>query len=248
MDKQTIENEIDLLGLLSYLKKKFLFIALAMLFCAGIGFSVSKYFIAPEYTASTRMYVLNRSSEVNVLYSDFQSSSLILNDYEVLITGRNVADEVISQLGLPMSSGALSNMIHVSSPSGTRVLQISVTDTDPQRAADIANAVRETAADQIQSIMAVDAVKNVYDAIVPAGPSGPNVRRNTAIAALAGLIASISVFTVIFLLDDTIHTEEDVEYYLGLSVLGVIPVTDDIDMSTGKKKPTGRIGISGKKK
>lgn len=252
MENQMNEVELDLLELLRYLKKKIWIIAIVVAVCACIAFCGTKFFMTPEYTASTRMYVLNRSSEVSVVYSDFQTSTQLVNDYEVLITGRNVTEEVISQLGLSMSAGQLSGMIQVSSPSGTRVLQISVTDTDPKRAADIANAVREVAADQIQSIMDVDAVKDVYEAVVPGGPSGPNVERNTSIGAIVGLVVSVVFFTVIFLLDDTIRTEDDVQYYLGLSVLGVIPATEDISVSVGrghgKIKIAGSNAADGKKK
>lgn len=247
MEHQSNEAELDLLELFGFLKKKILIIALIVVVCAGIAFGVTKFFMTPEYTASTRMYVLNRSSEVNVVYSDFQTSTQLVNDYRVLITGRNVTDEVIAQLGLPMSSGQLSSMIQVSSPSGTRVLQISVTDTDPLRAANIANAVREISADQIQSIMDVDAVKNVYDAEVPGGPSGPNVTRNTAIGALVGLVIAVAIFTVIFLLDDTLRTEEDVERFLGLNVLGVIPATEDISLGVTKGQGLKRSAADGQK-
>lgn len=250
MDTQNNEVEIDLLELFNYLKKRLWIVLAAVAVCACIGFFATKVFMTPEYTASTRMYVLNRSSEVNVVYSDLQTSSLMLNDYKVLITGRNVTNEVVAKLDLPMSSGALSGMISVSSPSGTRVLQISITDTDPQRAADIANCVREVASEQIKSIMDVDAVKDVYPAVVPTSPSGPNVQQNVAIAALVGLVASIIVLTAIFLLDDTIRTEEDVELRLGLSVLGVIPMTDDLGMGTAKRKrkPTKRAAVVSRKK
>lgn len=235
MENQNIETEIDLLELFHYLKKKILIILAVTIAFAGIGFFGTKLLIQPEYTASTRMYVLNRSSEINVVYSDFQTSTLLLRDYEVLITGRNVTEEVIDRLNLPMSPGTLASKISVSTPSGTRVLQISVTDSDPQRAADIANAVREIAAEQIQSIMVVDAVKDVYEAAVPGGPSGPDVSGNTITAALIGFAVSLIVFVVIFLLDDTIRTEEDVEHYLGLSVLGVIPSAEDIAVTVNKK-------------
>lgn len=236
METQYNEVEIDLLELFNYLKKRIWIVLAAVLVCTGIAFFATKIFVTPEYTATTRLYVLNRSSEVNVVYSDFQTSTLLLNDYKELITGRNVTDEVVSKLGLPLSSGQLSGMIRVSSPTGTRVLQISVTDTDPQRAADIANTVREVASDQIQSIMDVDAVKDVYAAVVPQGPSGPNVPQNTGIGALVGLVIAIVILTAIFLLDDTIRTEEDVEHHLGLSVLGVIPMTGDMSVAVGKKK------------
>ncbi len=231
------EVEIDLLELLHYLKKKLWIVIAVFVLSAAIGFVYSHFFITPMYTASTRAYVLNRSKENTVAVSDLQLSSQLLNDYKILITGQNVTKKVISDLGLNMTSSQLSEKINVTAPNDTRVLQISVTDKNPQRAADIANTVREVASQQIQQIMAVDAVNLIYEAEVPRDPSSPNVKRNTILAALVGLIVSVGVFTCIFLLDDTIRTEEDVERYLGLSTLGVIPASSNLaDTKTQKVK------------
>ena len=90
---------------------------------------------------------------------------------------------------------------------------------------------------QIKEIMGVDAVNLVYAAETPQGKSGPSVTKNTLIAALVGLVAAVGVLVVIYLLDDTIRTEDDVERYLGLSVLGVIPISSEMG-SLGKSAGT----------
>lgn len=228
------ELEIDLLGLFYYLKKKIVILLAAAVAFALVSFVISAYFVVPEYTASTRVYVLNRSSEQSLVSSDFSISNYMINDYKVLITGRNVTDKVVQQLGLDMSAGALTSKISVSAETNTRVLQISVTDTDPQRAADLANCVREVAATQIKEIMDVDAVNLVYEAKVPAAPSSPNVAKTTLLWTVIGLIAAVGVLTVIFVLDDAIRTEEDVERYLGLGTLGIIPISNEL--TTDEKK------------
>lgn len=234
--EKTENIEIDLIELVFYLKKRIVIIAAAVLAAIAVGFVMTQFFIAPEYTASTRMYVLNRSSETSVVYSDFQTSTQMLNDYKVLITGENVTDEVIRKLGLSMSSGQLAKAISVTAPDNTRVVQISVVDTDPQRAADIANTVYEIASKQIREFMEADAVSLVYAAKVPKSPSSPSLIRNVLIAAVLGFVAAVGVLTVIYILDDTIRTEEDVERYLGLGTLGVIPVSQELGTAKKAKK------------
>ena len=221
--------ELDLLELFYYLKKRIWIIVVSLALCAGLGFMVSQFLIAPKHTASTRMYVLNRSNESSVVYADIQISSYLLNDYKVLITGQNVTKEVISRLGLSKTPKSLASQIEVTAPDNTRVLQINVTDTNAQRAADIANCVREVASEQIQEIMDVDAVKLVYEADVPKNISSPNVIVNTGIAAGLGLFVSVFVLVVMFVMDDNIRTEEDVQRYLNLGTLGEIPLSDDLD-------------------
>lgn len=234
--KNQNETEIDLLELFHYLKKRLWIIAAAVGACALLGLVVSTMFMTPMYTASTRVYVLNQANDNNVAYSDFQVSSQLLNDYKVLITGQNVTREVVTELGLNMTPGQLTEKIKVTAPDNTRVLQISVTDADPQRAADIANAVREVAALQLQKIMDVDAVNLVYEAEVPTTKSSPSVKRNVMLAIAAGLVVSVGVLAIVFICDDRIRTEEDVEHYLGLSTLGVIPLSKELDKA--KSQPT----------
>ena len=235
MEYQNEEQGLDLLGLALYLKKKVMLIGIVAAVCAVLGMLGTALFIAPKYTASTRIYVLNRQNEDKVVTSDYQIANYMISDYTVLITGRNVTKEVISELDLDLTTKELSEMIEVSAPDETRILQISVTDTDPQRAADIANSVREIASKQIKEIMEVDAVNLVYTAETPGKPSGPSLIKNTLIVMLLGVAAVVGVLSVIFIMDDTIHTEEDVERYLGLGTLGVIPVS--AELSSGQEKP-----------
>lgn len=226
---QQKELELNLIDLFFHLKKQ-IWIIVAVSIVFGIaGFCAGAFVIEPEYTASTRMYVLNRTNASAVVYADIQTSTYLSNDYKVLITGENVTDVVISRLGLDVSSQKLASWISVTVPDSTRVLQISVTHTDPQMAADIANAVREAASSEITRIMAVDAVNLVYEAKVPEKPSSPGAMRYALIAAVLGFVAAVGILGILFVLDDTIRTEEDVERYLGISTLGVIPMSVELN-------------------
>ena len=230
------EFELDLVGFFYYLKKKLRIVGIAALVATLLGLLITLFVIPTKYTASTRIYVLNRSDETAVVYSDIQLSSQLLNDYKVLITGRNVTQKVIEDLGLDMSTSKLADMISVTAPDNTRVIQISVVDTDAKRAAEIANAVCATASQQIKSIMLVDAVTQVYEAIEPEQPSSPNFLTNILLFLFLGVFGSIITLFAIFVLDDTIRNEEDVERYLGLSTLGVIPASVELGNLNRRKR------------
>lgn len=229
METRNKELEINLVDLLYYLKKYTWVIAAVLVISSLLGALYTTFFVVDTYTATTRMYILNRSSDSYISYSDYYASTYMISDYEVLVTGQNVTEEVILQLDLDMTSAELKNIITVSAVNNTRVLQISVVDTDPQRATDIANCVREIASTQLKEIVNVEAVNLVYEAKVPQQKSGPSLVTNTLISAVVGLIACLCVLVVIYVLDDTLRTEESVERYLGLSVLGIIPVSDELD-------------------
>ena len=215
--------EIDVLYLLRKLwSRKFfiIFIALAVGIIALLG---SIFFIKPKYTSTTRIYVVSRSSDSSLTNQDLQAGSYLVNDYKEVITSNEVLSSVISQENLSLSTTELSNMISVNIPTDTRVISISVEDTNAQEASDIANTIREVAAEKIKSVTKVDDVTTLEAAEVASKPSSPNIKRNAALGALVGGFLAIVGILVLEVLDDRVRRPEDVEEVLGMTLLGVVP-------------------------
>lgn len=221
-------TEISFLDLIHYVWKRVWIIIISSLICAFTAFFCSKLLLIPEYTASARVYVLSRSSEDELAYSDLQSSEKLTSDFEVLVSGRNITSAVIERLSLNMTDAELADKISVSSPNSTRILQISVTDSDPALAKEIANCILEVSVEQIVPIMGIDALNVVYEAVEPTDPSAPNTTKNTLLAATLGALAAMAVIVLLFASEDTIKSEDDVMKYLGLSTMGVIPRDNEI--------------------
>lgn len=227
MENQNLnENEFDLLQLVRYLLKRWWIIVLAVAVFAAGGYFVSKTFTVPQYTTSCRIYVYQENTEID--YNGIVVATQLANDCEVLITGINVSEAVVKELGLNMDPSNISSKLVVTSESNTRILTIEYTDTDPERAAMILNAVSDEASEQIKRIMNVSAVNEVYSAKVPTSPSNIATGRDTVLGAAIGALLAIGVLAVLFLIDDTIRSEDDVERYLGVSTLSAIPISEDL--------------------
>ena len=168
-------------------------------------------------------------------YNDLQTGSQLTKDYAELVKSRPVLEEVISVLNLDMDTEELADKITVTTPTDTRVMSINVRDAEPKQARDIADAVRQAVGIQIQDIMDVDSVKTVEEANLPDSPSSPSVMRNTLIIAILGILISAGIIILVFMLDDTVKTPEDVETYLGLNVLASIPVYDGANAKNKKR-------------
>jgi len=234
------EIEIDLKSLFMAVWDKKWIVTISGIFFMLLTFIVSSFILNPVYESSTRIYVMNTQDNASIVFSDLQSSNLLANDYKELTKSEPVLDTVIQKLGLDMTSSALAGSITLSIPSDTRILKITVENKDPYLAQDIANAVRVAAAEHIKDVIGVAAVNTETEADLPTSPSSPNIILNTLIglifgAALAGFIAILT-----FLLDDTIKSVEDVERYLGIGVLGTIPLGKE------EKKPK-KVGSKDKK-
>ena len=220
--------EIDVLYLLRKLWSKKFFIIFVGLLVGTIALLGSVFFIKPKYTSTTRIYVVSRSSDTSLTNQDLQAGSYLVNDYKEVITSSEVLSSVIDQEKLSMSTGELSKEIAVTIPTDTRVISIAVTDIDAQRACDIANTVRQVAAEKIKAVTKVDDVTTLESATKPSHPSSPNVKKNAVIGALAGVFLAIVGILVAEVLDDRVRRPEDIEETLGMTLLGVVPDIDKL--------------------
>ncbi|HJC25107.1 MAG TPA: protein-tyrosine kinase [Candidatus Eisenbergiella merdavium] len=239
MEKQrqmTDEIEIDLAEVFRRMLARLPMMLAAGLLTALIAFFVSRFVMTPAYESTTKIYVLSRQENSSVTYSDLQMGTQLTQDYAELIQGRYVLEQVAEILSLDMSYEALRGMVSVSVPDDTRIISISVSDSDPVRAMEIANCIRETATVYITDVMDIEAVNVVETAFLPTRKSGPNVKLITLLGGLLGIFAIAAVAVTEYLMDDTIKTAEDVERYLELSTLAMIPLSENEKQGRRKKK------------
>ncbi len=217
--------------------KRFWLILIVTVLAAIIAFTYSKFGITPQYESTTQIYILSKGDDSDrVTYSDLQVGSQLTNDYMALVKSRPVLESVISNLSLNIPTKNFSNLINVSNPSNTRIINITVKYSDPVIAKQIADDLRDTSAEHIKNIMDIEEVNVVEEGNVPQGKVSPNVLLNTLIGGILGGIVATLVVLIIYFLDDTIKTPDDVEKYLGLSVLGSIPLQEGETVARGKKK------------
>ena len=234
MEQQSDEIVIDLGEVFSMLWQHLLLIMEAGLCFGALVFLVCTLLIPKKYESSTEVYILNKQADsVSVTYSDLQSGTYLTKDYRELITSLPVMEKVTAQLHLDMEPEELAEKISVSSPTDTRIIKISVEDEDPYMANSIANVVRAAASTQIAQVMDIEAVNVVQKANYPTAESSPARLKLTFIGCVLGAMLAVGVLFVIYLVDDTVKTPDDVETYLGLSVLGTIPALKE---ETGSKR------------
>ena len=233
------EVEIDLLELFSVLLHWLWLIALVAVIAGAVVFCYSKFILPEQFESSTKVYVLNRSEKSSDMPTtgDLQVGTQLSQDYAQMITSRYVLESVIRDLDLPSTYEGLKSQVNVTRPSDSRIIQITVTDTDPQQAQTICRAVREAASKHIQSVMDIDAINVVDDANLPTHKSAPNNKKNALIGAMVGAVVVIAVVVVRHLLDDTVKSREDVEEKLGISCLALIPLDEGMNVEgAGRRK------------
>lgn len=238
--RENDEIEIDLLEVFQILLGRIWLILSVGLFFALFCFMVSAFLLVPEYESTTKIYILNKTDDASVTYSDVQMGTQLTKDYAELINSRYVLEEVIQKLGLGMEYKELLKKVHVNTPTDTRIVSITVEDTVPAQAMNIANCIREVASNHIQNVMDIEAVNVVESANMPTEKSSPSIVGWMLAGGAVGILFMCILTLAGYLLDDTIKSSEDVEKYLSLSTLALIPVTAETEKSgkkrTGKKK------------
>ena len=220
------EIEIDLVELFYYYRTKWIPIIITFLIGIILAGGITKYLITPRYQAQSKLYVVSASNDSVVDLADLNIGTALSKDYEKLLYIRPIVNEIIEEKKLPYTYEELVDMITVASIDETRILTITVESINPQEAQDIANAMADKTVAYLPKLMETDAPNIAERAIFPELPSSPNLIKNMLIGGVAGLFIALAFFTVIFLMDDTLQSAEEVEKTFGVMPLTVIPEGD----------------------
>ncbi|WP_051226654.1 YveK family protein [Butyrivibrio sp. MC2013] len=239
-DEGTIEIDLgEILGVIFH--RLWIILIVAAIF-GGMSYAFSKYVLPEKFQSTTKIYVLDKEAKdsASATYTDLQVGSQLTKDYAELITGRYVLETVMKDMKLDKlySYEEFLDKVDVVTPTDTRIVAITVTDTDPATAQLIADAIREVASEHITKVMAIDAVNVAEKANFPLEKSSPHCIVWALLGAMAGFFLMSCIFVFSYLSDDTIKTEEDIEKYLGTSALGLIPFDENVveDIGNSKKK------------
>jgi capsular polysaccharide biosynthesis protein len=225
-----MEETISLKELMGTLKKRMSLIILIALTAVIISGAVSYFLLTPVYQSSTQILV-NQSKTEQPAYNtgEIQANLQLINTYNVIIKSPAILEKVIEKQDLDMTAAQLNGKITVQSQADSQVINLSVQDTDPYKAADIANETASVFQQEIKKIMNVDNVSVLASAEVgeSQSPIKPQPLLNIAIALVVGLMVGVGLAFLLEYLDNTVKTEQDVEKVLGLPVLGSITRISD---------------------
>lgn len=219
------EIEIDLLELFHVIRARLWIIILTGILTATTAGLISNFLLTPIYTSTTKLYILNKSTSITSLaLQDLQLGAQLTQDYMVLVKSRPVVSQVIENLELNMKYEEMVNLISISNPTNTRILELTAEYPDPYLAKRIVDEFAAVSTSRIAKIMDTSEPTVVEEGFMQTNPSSPNVKKNIVIGGFIGVFLAAGIIVVLYLLDDTIKDSDDIEKYLGLNTLGLIPV------------------------
>ena len=220
-----MEETIDLREYFAIIKKRFWIIALITVVAMVVSGVISFFMLSPVYESKSTLIVnTEKNEETQMITGDqFSVSQKLAVTYGEIIKSRAVLESVISNLKLDSEYEDLVGKITVSPVKDTQIISISVQDTNPKKARDIANEIPKVFEKEVKRITKANDIQVIDKAILPENPIKPNKMMNVAIAAVLGMMIGLFVVFVLEYLDNKIKTPQDVEKHLDLPILGVIP-------------------------
>ena len=237
MENKTYEEEIDLVWLFYALfKKLWLIIAVAVVCACGMA-GYTYFGMEPTYKSTSTLLVLSKETTLTSL-ADLQIGSQLTKDYTILITSRPVLDQVIENLQLDMNHKQLKKRVSIENPNDTRILSVSVTMNNAELAKAVVDELANVASAFVGDKMEVTPPKIIEEGEIAGTKTGPSMVKNVMLGFLVGAFLVCALIVVLEILDDTVQTEEDIERYLNIPTLAVVPDKGERQKQekTGKSK------------
>ena len=192
----------------------------------------------PTYESTTRLFVSTSGNEsASDLLTGNSFTQQRVKSYADIVTSPAVLDAVVAELNLQEIADSLPGNITATVPLNTIILEITVTDPSPYRAANIANSVASSLEAVVTNLETVDPTlaSPVKLSVIQPGqaaksPASPRPLLNLALGALIGLALGFGASLLRESLDLRIRSVEDVPDKDGvINVLGGIVFDPNAD-------------------
>ena len=220
-------NDIEFKRLFNILKSKIIYIVLILTIAVSVGYFYSFYFKVPLYQSSSTIVLAmpnNGTSSDAVTQSDLTLNQKLVSTYSQIVKSKNVLNQTINNLGIDIDADTLSKEITVSSVSDTEIIEISVTDSNAEEAANITNELVNVFSAEVKDIYNIDNISIIDEAKVETVPYNINHAKDLVISFVIGIVVSCAFIFLLYIFDTSIKDEKDVKDYIKLNVLSQIPI------------------------
>ena len=234
MQEYTIQDVLSM-----FLKRWWLFV-ISFFVCGAVALAYTVFFIPKTYQSSGMLYI-NSKKMSNQMYSggadltDMYAAERLGENFKIILKTDKFLNSVVKDTGLDISPTQLSKMISVELIENTEVITVTVTCGDPALAHTIASSVMLNAKEQISDILEVGYIKIVEDASFNPASVAPSVKKNTLVGMFLGLLIAAAWAFLKEITDTTIKSEDDIEKYFSIPIVGSIPNLEEVEGDDGYK-------------
>lgn len=214
---------IDLKDLFDYYKSKLGVVILFVVLVGILGCLYGLFIQKPMYKSTTSIVLISEAKDNSQLtYNDVSVNQNLVSTYSEIVKSKRVLGQVINNLNLNYTYGALSDNIEVSSVTGTQIIKITVTDENSKTAMKVANEIGKVFAKEIPKLYNISNVNILDTAEVAPSAYNVNITKQSAISLLAGLVLGLGVVFVMYYFDRSVKNSSQIEDKLKLPVLATV--------------------------
>lgn len=215
-------EEIDLKELLEFVKSKLNLLILITIGVCLLGCVYGLFIQKPMYKSYTTIILGGNETTASqtITQSDITLNKNLVDTYAEIVKSRRVLEQVIAELDLEETYEELSNKISVSSVNNTEIIKITVADSNPIEAKNVANVTANFFSKEVIKLYNMNNVNVLDEANEANEPYNINIPKQVIIYFFIGIIIALSILFIIFYFDRTIKSVEQVEQKIKLPILG----------------------------
>lgn len=227
--------ELNLRELIAVMVRKLWLIVLSAVLVGAMTFVYTAKFVTPLYEAGVTIYVNNTiyGEKDGITSNDLSTSQKLVTTYMQVIKSNSFLEKVSQEVGNKVSALELSKSLTTKSLSGTEIFSVTISNSDPELAAQIANTIARIVPTEVPKVVDGSSARVMDFAQVPTTPYSPSYAKNITLGACIGAILVIIVLVIQVMMDLHIKGEEDLKKFSDAPVLGHIPHYDAPGRLTG---------------
>lgn len=213
------EKSIDFFAVL---RKCWYYVVIAALVFGLFAAVYTAAFVQKTYSSTVKFYVVTDRSTAHYLNTELDAAQTLIDSYSTVLKNSDAfLSEVAAHSGIQYAPSSLRSMITISSM-GSEAFYVKVSNSDPQKAYEIAHTIEEIGPDAMVRFVEAGNVKVLSPAKLSLSPESPNLMKNVVFAAFVGAVLVFAFFILTDLFDTRIHTEDDLQKF-NIPILGSVP-------------------------
>ncbi|MBV9951292.1 MAG: hypothetical protein JO291_05045 [Acidimicrobiia bacterium] len=186
------------------------------------------------YTATSALYVGSRSVDITPTSGEVSGDRVagldrLISTFAAMATTEPIAADAARLAAVQRSASDIVAETSAQQVTGTDLIHVSVTDSDPALSRTLADAVATALVQQVHTFEPRSAkssneqVISLYQTAQAPVRNSRGLVRNLVLAGLFGLLAAAALVALLEYLDVSLRSADDVERLLELPVLAVVP-------------------------
>lgn len=223
-----MNEQLSIMNVVDMLLRKWYVIFIAAIIGGLAAYLFTDLFIEPKYSTETTLYVNASNKKTDeISNANLSASQQLVNTYAEILKARNFLDKIAKDLDGKYTASEIKGMLTMASVNDTEVLSITVKGTNKDDVYQVAQLIAKYSTDELKNVVGAGSVTVLESPLEPKNPISPNVRANTLIGVLLGILFASLIIVVLELLDTRIKSGEEFANNYEEPLLGEIPTLEE---------------------